>query len=52
MKINITQAWVNDVEEFRVYANQELVATFPDQESAVEHIKELVTLKLEANEGE
>jgi hypothetical protein len=51
MKINITQAWVNDVEEFRVYANQELVAKFPDQESAIEHVKELVLLKLEPNEG-
>jgi hypothetical protein len=50
MNIKIMQAWVNDVEEFRVYANQELVATFPDQDSAVEHMKKLVTAKLEEND--
>jgi len=50
MKINITQAWVNDVEEFRVYANQELVAKFPDQESAIEYMKKLVMFKLEPDE--
>ncbi len=50
MKINITQAWVNDVEEFRVYLNQELVAVFPDNDSAVEYMKKLVMFKLEPDE--
>jgi hypothetical protein len=50
MNVKIMQAWVNDVEEFRVYLNQELVAVFPDKDSAVEHMKKLVILKLEPDE--
>ena len=50
MKINIVQAWVIDVEEFRIYLNEELLATFPDKDSATALMKQLVILKLKPDE--
>lgn len=50
MSIKIVQAWVNDIEEYQVFLNEALVATFPDRDSAVIHMKELVTAKLNEND--
>ena len=50
MSIKIVQVRVNDIEEYQVFLNEALVATFYDKDSAVEHMKKLVTAKLEEND--
>lgn len=50
MSIKILQEWLNDIEVYNVYLNEGLVATFYDRDSAVEHMKKLITAKLEEND--